>query len=308
MNKIFSKGSLIIYGSLTLLVLIAWGMKAICKDVQVRATVHPLYVELGNPIHFSDSSLNVHSVTWDFGNGDVSTQRSGDYTFKKEGLYQVRLTIDNSYSVNYIVNVKEPDSSIYKVPIKILAPDTAVLYERVMFMIDGKVDKCSWEFGESGKKDSEEKYVFYSYSRPGIYEVKLVVQGMTYPVCHTIKIIDIRVRDNKCHFPGHINPEVGCHYPLLTATIQECLQKISDKKGGYNTNYHKVKGLLRASDNLPVLINETKEDRLDTYCKILWLAGKQNSIVIQDVKIEYDGSGKIKRLLITQTSDKENKN
>ena len=304
MNKIFSKGSLIIYGSLTLLVLIAWGMKAICKDVQVRATVHPLYVELGNPIHFSDSSLNVHSVTWDFGNGDVSSQRSGDYTFNKEGLYQVRLTIDNSRSINYEVVVKDPNIPVRKKPTKILAPDTAIICERVPFTVDGKVDKCMWYFKNYNDKYndhvySDEKYVVYTFDnlRTTTYQVTLKFPDMEDSLTHTITVLPI-IYDCCCYPGDHIpNP------------LQNYLQKIIDRKDKYYTNYNKIKSLLRTNkDDLTVLINGTKENRLDTYCRNLKMMGKQNSIVIQDVKIEYDGSSKIKRLLITQTSDEENKN
>ncbi|MBO4531596.1 MAG: PKD domain-containing protein [Paludibacteraceae bacterium] len=293
MNKIFSKGSLIIYGSLTLLVLIAWGMKAIYKDVQVRATVHPLYVKLGNPIHFSDSSLNVHSGTWDFGNGDVSTQPSGDYIFNKEGQYQVRLIIDNSYSVNYVVNVKDHNTMIQKKPSKIIAPDSVFPCERILFTTNGNKDYYKWDFGEYNGKTTKEKNPSYYYSWPGTYQVKLKFPDEKDSLTHTITVL-----------PNYNPYYESCNCNIIPdkkeILIIEYLQKISDKKGEYNTNYNKIKSLLRASDNLIVLINKTKEDRLDTYCKILRLVGKQNSTVIQDAEIEYDKNGKIKRLLITQ--------
>ena len=288
------------YSSLTLLILIALGVKVLNQDVQVRATVHPLYVELGSPIHFSDSTWNAQSVTWDFGNGDVSTQRSGDYTFKKKGLYQVRLTIDNSRSINYEVVVKDPNILVRKKNTKILAPDTAIICERVPFTVDGKVDKCMWYFKNYNDKYndhvySDEKYAVYTFDnlRTTTYQVTLKFPDMEDSLTHTITVLPIIMYDCGCYPGDHIpNP------------LQNYLQKIIDRKGEYYTNYNKIKSLLRTNkDDLTVLVNGTKEIDLNTYCKNLRLMGKQNSLEIQEVEKENDSihSGVV-RLLVTQIS------
>lgn len=297
MNKIFSKNSLIIYGSLALFVLIVWVVKAFSHNDSIKATVRPLYVKLGSPIHFSDSTWNAQSVTWDFGNGDVSTQRSGDYTFKKKGLYQVRLTIDNSRSIDYEVVVKDPNIPVRKKPTKILAPDTAIICERVPFTVDGKVDKCMWYFKNYNDKYndhvySNEKYAVYTFNNFTTYQVTLKFPDKEDSLTHTITVLPI-IYDCCCNPGDHIpNP------------LQNYLQKIVDRKDEFYTNYNKIKSLLRTNkDDLTVLINGTKEIDLNTYCKKLRLMGKQNSVEIQEVEKEYDSiHSRVVRLLVTQTS------
>ena len=61
-------------------------------------------------------------------------------------------------------------------------------------------------------------------------------------------------------------------------------------------------GMKTKKDDLSVLVNGTKENRLDTYCKNLRMMGKQNSIVIQEVAEELGTNGKLKRLMVTQTN------
>ncbi len=293
MNKLFSKGSLIIFGSLALLVLIAWILRVSCFNVPIRAAVYPLSVELGKLIHFCDSTKNAQMVTWEFGNGDVEKKRSGDYTFKEVGQYQVRLTINNDKNLFFIVNVREPMSESQKSGlVKIIAPEKVFQNERVVFMADGNADNWRWEFGEKpGRIDSEEKNPIHAYTEVGTYQVKLITSNMKYPETHTIQVLPELTTDVR-------DPEAK-----RREAIVEYLQKIVDRKGEYNTNYNKVKSLLKTKkDDLSVLVNGTKENRLDTYCKNLRMMGKQNSIVIQEVAEELGTNGKLKRLMVTQTN------
>ncbi|MCS2282397.1 PKD domain-containing protein [Bacteroides thetaiotaomicron] len=48
-------------------------------------------METGETVHYADSTCNARSWLWEFGNGDISHERSGEYVFKKPGRYQVRL-------------------------------------------------------------------------------------------------------------------------------------------------------------------------------------------------------------------------
>ena len=290
MNKLFSKGTLIIFGSLSFLILIAWVFRITCFDIPVRATIYPLNVEVGSPIHFSDSTKNAHMVTWEFGNGDVENKRCGEYTFKEVGQYQVRLTIDNNKTAYFLVDVKDSKKEKEQNLVKIVAPKTAFQNERVVFMADGDADNWRWEFGESGKLDSQEKNPIYFYSKVGTYEVKLISSNMKYSAVHTIQILPeltFDVRD-----PGHQKLD----------KVREYLQKIVDRKGSFNGNYDMIKKLLHANDHLVVLVNGTKENALSDYCSGLKIMGKQQSTMIQEVAEEYAPNGKIKRLMVTQSS------
>ncbi|MBR5972167.1 MAG: PKD domain-containing protein [Paludibacteraceae bacterium] len=291
MNKLFSKGSLIIFGSLALLVLIAWILRVSCFNVPIRAAIYPLSVEVGQPIHFCDSTMDAQMVTWEFGNGDVANKRSGDYTFNEVGQYQVRLTINDDKTLYFIVEVKDPKSSTDKKLVKIVGPSKAFQNERVVFMADGDADNWRWEFGETGRLDSEERNPIYTYSNIGTYTVKLTTSNMKYPETHTITIIP------------ELTLDIGRPENKKLEYVRDFLQNIIDKKGEYNNNYKKIKILLKANDDLIVLINGAKENRLDAYCKNLRMIGKQNSIIIQEVAEELGTNNKIKRLLVNQNDN-----
>ncbi len=47
-------------------------------------------------IKFNNTSAHADSYIWDFGNGETSTKKNPDYTFKKPGEYIITLTAKNS--------------------------------------------------------------------------------------------------------------------------------------------------------------------------------------------------------------------
>ena len=107
MNKLFTKGRLIVYGTMLLLVVVSIAIKSCTADMPIRASISPLNVEVGTPIHYVDSTYNTSHILWEFGNGDISNDKSGFYTFNEIGRYQVRLIVNRAKSQCFIVNVRE---------------------------------------------------------------------------------------------------------------------------------------------------------------------------------------------------------
>jgi PKD repeat protein len=67
------------------------------------------YSFVGNPIHFTDQSAGVPtSWDWDFGDSNVSSEQNPVHTYNQTGLFDVTLTVTNSFGsdteqkVNYI--------------------------------------------------------------------------------------------------------------------------------------------------------------------------------------------------------------
>ncbi len=290
MNSFFSKGSLVVFGTLSFVILCSILIRVFCYDVSVRASVYPLDVEVGSPVCFCDSTLDAEHVVWEFGNYDFSNEKKGSYTYNEVGEYKIRLTIDNVKTSYFVVNVREKASYKEKRDVRIKAPSCVQQNEYVVFMADGDSDNWSWEFGETGKIDSQEKNPIHVYSKVGTYQVKLLAANMKYPVTHTINVL----------------PEQGVDPPPTPPgdTFKEVLQKITDRKGKFNDNYNfLLKKFLGGRQNTPVLINGTNQNDFYSYCNGLKIMGKQESTLILEVFLEKDTKGNVRRVLVSQMSN-----
>lgn len=293
MNKLFTKGRLIVYGTMLLMVVVSIVIKSCTSDIPIRASISPLNVEVGTPIHYSDSTYNTSHILWEFGNGDISKDKSGFYTFNETGRYQVRLIVNREKSQCFIVNVMERKSDRDNKMVKIKAPSKVVQNERVVFMAVGDSDNWRWEFGESGQVDSQEQNPIYVYSKVGVYEVKLMAGNMMYPIIHTIEVMPEFAIDESTDVDVQASDEFRIR-----------LQQIVDERNVFNENYnYLLRRYLNKNLNVSVLINGTNENDFYSYCNGLKILGKQQSTVIMDVNIERDKSGKIKRLLVNQISN-----
>lgn len=293
MSKLFSKGNLIIFGAILLLVVSCIIIKVCSSDNTIRASVSPLNVELGDPVFFSDSTPGISKVVWEFGDGEGSKQQKGSYVFKEIGKYKIRLTLDDTKSVSFFVNVRDRKSEESKKYVKIIAPKKAMVNERVVFMADGDADTWQWEFGESGVVDSREQNPIWVFSQVGTHEVRLVAGNMEYPIICEIEVVP--------EFVGGGVDDIG---KKIEDDIMVHLQNIIDKRD-FNQNYNYIlnKYLARKANTM-VLVNNVNENDFYSYCNGLKIMGKQQSTIIEDVVMENNPNGSIKRLLITQSSSK----
>ena len=88
-----------------LCILVAILIRLFFSSRTVRMTLTPIEVETGETVHYADSTRNARSWLWEFGNGDISHERSGEYVFKKPGRYQVRLQVDGGLERKQIITV-----------------------------------------------------------------------------------------------------------------------------------------------------------------------------------------------------------
>ncbi len=290
MNKLLSKGQLIVYGTMSLIIILSVIVKSCAADIPIHASISPLDVEIGSSIRFSDSTYNTSHILWEFGNGDISHEKTGTYTFKEVGHYQVRLIVNREKSQCFMVNVRESRSGRNSRSVKIKAPSKVVQNERVVFIADGDSDDWRWEFGETGQVDSQEQNPIYVYSKVGVYNVKLMAGNMMYPIVHTIEVLPEFAIDENSDIDATTCDE-----------FKNRLQQIIDEKNVFNENCkYLLRKYLHWNSNVPVLINGTKENDFHSYCNGLNIMGKQQSTVIMDVNIERDKNGRIKRLLVNQ--------
>ena len=228
----------------------------------------------------------------EFGNGETSEARTGNYSYSKEGKYQIRLTVDGQFEEKFLVNVRpKVDKDPYGELIKIDAPGFALQNEIISVRGLGNAKEWRWEFGETGMIDSREKNTLYSYSEAGTYEILLSTETTQYPVRHTIRI--------EPNFQRNDSADVQT---LIGNDIRERLQAIVDGKP-FNQNYNYIlSSYLCNNPDVVVTVNGEKHNDFYSYCQGLKIIGRKR-LVIENVVVDIkdDESDEcVKQLLVTQ--------
>jgi len=135
--------------------------------------VHPLTVNFSN-----QSTGNITSWLWDFGDSSTSTDRNPAHTYDDAGTYTVELTVigpggtHTETKTDYIV-------VDYITPIAnfIADPTSGVLPLTVWFTdkSTGDITGWLWDFGDG--KNSTEQNPAHSYIEEGLYTLTLAVSG-----------------------------------------------------------------------------------------------------------------------------------
>lgn len=275
MSKFNNLTSIIIYAILGISILaIILLFRSFGSEAQVDAHLSDYSIEVGEQIIYSDSTKSATSWHWEFGNGDQSHERRGQYTFSESGQYRVRLTINGKteklFTINVINSQRDRNSRI----VQIEAPDFAMQGENIVFRGVGTDKQWRWEFGESGMVDAREKDPIYAYSEPGVYNITLTTENTQYPVYHTIEIT-----------PQYMDSDSTDVMTVIGLDIKEKLQNIVDGKP-FNANYnHIVRTYLGSNEKTEVVINNTKFNDVYSYCQGLRIAGR-NQTIIEQVAVE----------------------
>lgn len=292
MDRIFSKGTLLVLGISAVIILLSTLFRGCSSETKIRASVSAKEVYLGDAIFYKDSTPGVREVIWEFGNGDFSTDRQGSYVFTTVGNYKIRLKA-GSKSQEFVVKVRPEKTQEEREVVSILAPSFVVKNEEVVFMGEGDADTWRWNFGVGGPADSKERNVIVKFDKAGDYQVTLLAGNMKYPVYHKIHVEE-DVVGRRTTGGGGTPPE---------DLIQRYLQNIIDHQGKYNDNYHRILTLLNGNNKMTVLINNVNENDISSYCQGLSILGKQDGTFIEKVVRDMDGS-RIRRLLIEQKTAK----
>jgi serine protease len=142
----------------------------------------------------SDSDGTVDSYSWDFGDGNSSTEQNPVHSYSSGGSYTVSLTVtDNQGSTDtssQTVSVVAPNvapSASFSVSANLLDVD----FTDSSTDSDGSVDSYSWDFGDGNS--STEQNPSHSYASAGTYSVSLTVtdnEGASDTDSQTIDVTD----------------------------------------------------------------------------------------------------------------------
>lgn len=270
------------------------------KDNPIKASLYPLNIHLNEPIYFSDSTANVSSIIWEFGNGEKNEKSKGTYTFKEIGKYKVRLTINNESRRTFLVDVSPAiihnkiDSSV-----KIIADKSGIVNQKIHFKALGKnIAWCEWYFKGMGKIESRALETFYSYAKPGMYEVYLITNlNFNKPQKHIIEIEpEYKITENIVIKPKEKTPAGAKEEKTDEFKIK--LQELTTGND-FNTTYNFIlKKYLCGNAKTPVVINGGKSIDFYSYCQGIQI---NSNISIKAATLDINSKNNCPaRIIITQ--------
>ena len=138
------------------------------------------------------SVLGISNLSWNFGDGQGSSDENPCHIFTDAGTYIVRLNVDNGCGFDIANDTIE----IMPVPqIAVLSNNEACIGETLSFSYssDIEVEGKIWHFGDGDSSISSNPY--HSYKNSGTYEVVLsVVSAFGFPACvgKVVKRVEIK--------------------------------------------------------------------------------------------------------------------
>lgn len=102
----------------------------------------------GEPVQFMDlTSGNPTDWSWDFGNGQVSTEQSPLFTYDSTGAFEVKLLVDNGCGNDSTFETY----SVNEVPAFNLGNDTTLCFDAKLTLVAFPgADRTEWSTGETG--------------------------------------------------------------------------------------------------------------------------------------------------------------
>ena len=132
----------------------------------------------GGDVAFTNASVNADSYSWDFGNGDESTDENPNYTFTTSGSYDVVLSATNECGT--VMSTQTVDISLAPVAeFSTTSSTTGCAEFSVDFMDESTFNPTTWVWTFEGGSPltSTQQNPTVSYSVPGEFEVLLTVSN-----------------------------------------------------------------------------------------------------------------------------------
>lgn len=181
-NYAIDKNILFIFFGVSLLALFILIFKAIIHtpcDI-VNFAINAKQYRVGEIIRFKDFSKNATTHKWSFGDSSaVRYDINPFHTYTKPGKYNITLTVNGKCDFTREITIKRKRPTIDSTRIaKFEIPNTIKVGE-LLTAKDLTKGATSWEwrFGEDSEVNSTYKNPTYSYTKPGLKTVLLIVNG-----------------------------------------------------------------------------------------------------------------------------------
>ncbi len=175
-----------------------------CRDsIALDAIVNPLplaaftfdTVCLNAATTFTDQSTSAVAWSWDFGDGQTSTNNSPTHTYALDGSYNVTLIVTNIFGCTDTIT---HTIIVHPNPVSSFTTNTACHTYATTFT-DNSTAAVSWEwnFGDASALNTNQ-FPSYVYANPGSYSVSLLVTngfGCTNSSSQTVTVLPQPVAD-----------------------------------------------------------------------------------------------------------------
>jgi PKD repeat protein len=148
----------------------------------------PRAATAGSTVNFINlTPQNGTKFLWDFGDGTSSTEEDISHVYSNPGLYTVSLTIQFDATLSFVsstetkvnyINITPAGSTSRLHPEFVGTPVTGTAPQEVQFRASsaGTGKSILWDFGDGGT--SGEMNPKHVYNAPGVYTVKLLIDGV----------------------------------------------------------------------------------------------------------------------------------
>ena len=124
-------------------------------------------------LFYDDSTGDVITRLWDFGDGEISSEPAIVHPFPKAGNYTIKLNVSNGYTsdsdTHLLCILEKPVAAFSLKPSEGMAPLNVSFSD----LSTGDVTSWKWDFGDGA--DSTEQSPFHEYALNGTYPVTLTV-------------------------------------------------------------------------------------------------------------------------------------
>lgn len=196
---------------------------------------------------------NIMGWTWDFGDGDTSTNQNPTHLYNGDGTYEVILVADGGGGC---ISADTQTVTVFAQPIAdIIAFDVChgnqnVFQDNSTISNNGTIDSWNWDFGVPGAT-STDQHPTYTYTNPGNYTVTLTVN--TADNCPSTHTTDVQV---------NVTPTASYTFGSVCEDGPMTFTNNSNSNGGTIANYHWDFGDF---EFIPALPNSTSTDENPTF-------------------------------------------
>ena len=129
-------------------------------------------------VQFINNSLYANQYSWDFGNGDFSTQVNPNYTYYNPGIYSVTLTatgdggVDTQTQTQIIEVYQIPQAFFTVTPSVVTIPSQVVS----LYNLSSFASSYEWDFGDGAT--STDLNPQHYYTQPGFFDISLIATSI----------------------------------------------------------------------------------------------------------------------------------
>jgi PKD repeat protein len=177
---------------------------------------------VGTPVQFLDNSTGeVTSWLWDFGDGNSSTEQNPSHVYAKKGDFSATLTVLNKAGNS----TTKTNIGVLQTPVAgLTAENVALVGESIQFTSksSGDITSYSWDFGDGGT--STEQDPSHAYNSPVSFTVSLKVSNQ---LSDDTKIMQVKI----------LQPAKADFYAPTKTTQTGSTIQFADKSSGDITSY-----------------------------------------------------------------------